>query len=79
MQVRLSLALVVPFCCVDDGLSGYQSTASADFLKKLREPTDNHLPVHARPLGNTVYWMSSVNTPRSTLEQVEAAILAALV
>lgn len=59
-------------------VAGYQSTASADFLARLRHPSDGSIQVHARPLGNTVYWMSSINTSRATLSQVESAILKAL-
>lgn len=55
-----------------------------DFLEKLRYPGptcaefEEHLAVHARPLGNTCYWMSSLNTPRSTLAKIEEAIWEAL-
>lgn len=64
--------------------AGYQSTVSVDFLKRLRYPEvpdagmEEHLAIHARPLGNTCYWMSSLNTPRSTLAKVEEAIWEAL-
>lgn len=55
--------------------TGYQSTASTFLLKQLRHPTSaGTLAIHARPLGNTVYWMSSLTTPPETLREVEQSI-----
>ena len=55
----------------EDG-AGYSSTASIDVLAKLRAATPS---IHARPLGNVVYFMSSFN---SELGDVQRAIEAAM-
>ncbi|GAA5977458.1 hypothetical protein JCM5350_004694 [Sporobolomyces pararoseus] len=61
--------------------SGYTSTASESFLRKLRQlPGKNGLfeGIHARPLGNVVYFMSSLNSDKEMLRAVEESILKAL-
>jgi dethiobiotin synthetase/adenosylmethionine--8-amino-7-oxononanoate aminotransferase len=60
--------------------SGYTSTASESFLKKLRITRQGELfeGIHARPLGNVVYFMSSLNTESEMLRGVEKSILFAL-
>ncbi|KPV73800.1 uncharacterized protein RHOBADRAFT_37661 [Rhodotorula graminis WP1] len=67
--------------------SGYQSTASEAILRQLRfgTPHDDAIAssgasfqIHARPLGNVVYFMSSLNSKPATLRAVEASIKAAL-
>ena len=70
--------------------AGYQSTASEAFLRRLRygpemtpdsaavSPAGMSFNMHARPLGNVVYWMASLNSEPATLRAVEAAILDAL-
>ncbi|KAK4703477.1 bifunctional dethiobiotin synthetase / adenosylmethionine---8-amino-7-oxononanoate aminotransferase, partial [Phenoliferia sp. Uapishka_3] len=70
--------------------AGYQSTASEAFLRRLRygaplipdsptvSPAGSPFNIHARPLGNVVYWMASLNSDPSTLRAIEAAILDAL-
>lgn len=69
--------------------AGYQSTASESLLRRLRygdpltstpSTSPGGLPfnIHARPLGNVVYFMSSLNSHPSTLRAVEAALLSAL-
>ena len=67
--------------------SGYSSTASAAILAQLRDgaPLDPLAPdaspmglpfhIHARPLGNVIYFMSSLNSNASTLRSVEKALL----
>ncbi|POY76212.1 hypothetical protein BMF94_0407 [Rhodotorula taiwanensis] len=72
--------------------SGYQSTASESILRRLRygEPAGSGggtsdssaavepFHIHARPLGNVIYFMSSLNSPDETLRAVEETIWAAL-
>ncbi|GAA5916727.1 hypothetical protein JCM8208_003606 [Rhodotorula glutinis] len=67
--------------------SGYQSTASESILRQLRfgTPHDDAIgpigasfPIHARPLGNVIYFMSSLNSKPATLRAVEASVKAAL-
>lgn len=76
------------------GKGGYTSTASVDLLKKLRfgesakqghpsvptQKEEGKLPynVHARPLGNVIYLMSSLNTPPSVLRTSEEVLFAAI-
>lgn len=72
------------------GQSGYASTAAVDLLAKLRlegtQPSapnqwtgttndgTSHFTIHARPLGNVVYFMCSLNTPKWVREQVESTL-----
>lgn len=59
--------------------SGYTSTASESFLRKLRQTKmESFDGIHARPLGNVVYFMSSLNSDKNVLRQVEESILKAL-
>ncbi|SPO23735.1 related to Adenosylmethionine-8-amino-7-oxononanoate aminotransferase [Ustilago trichophora] len=76
------------------GQGGYTSTASVEVLKKLRfdeslmqgHPSvpvaqeDGKLPynIHARPLGNVIYLMSSLNTPPAVLRRSEELLLKAI-
>ncbi|SJX63145.1 related to Adenosylmethionine-8-amino-7-oxononanoate aminotransferase [Sporisorium reilianum f. sp. reilianum] len=76
------------------GAGGYTSTASVELLKKLRygqsaaqgHPTvpvtgsKEGLPynIHARPLGNVVYLMSSLNTPAKVLRTSEEVLFNAI-
>ncbi|GAA5956676.1 hypothetical protein JCM21900_002334 [Sporobolomyces salmonicolor] len=58
--------------------AGYESTAAESFLRRLREGKDAPFSIHARPLGNVVYFMSSLNSDAETLRKVERSILEAL-
>lgn len=60
--------------------SGYTSTASESFLKDLRSRSKpgSFEGIHARPLGNVVYFMSSLNSDADMLRAVEESILEAL-
>ncbi|GAA5906316.1 uncharacterized protein JCM6883_005512 [Sporobolomyces salmoneus] len=60
--------------------SGYTSTASESFLRRLRTQSKEGLfeGIHARPLGNVVYFMSSLNSDQGMLRAVEKSILEAL-
>lgn len=70
--------------------AGYQSTAAASLLHQLRygAPTTSDsssavpggLPfnIHARPLGNVVYFMTSLTSKPTTLRAVEGSLLSAL-
>ncbi|KAL8287398.1 hypothetical protein RQP46_003256 [Phenoliferia psychrophenolica] len=70
--------------------AGYQSTASEALLRRLRygtpmtpgsaavSPAGMPFNIHARPLGNVVYWMASLNSEPATLRAIEDAILDAL-
>lgn len=89
----MAMGCVLKVSLRDDG-AGYTSTASVDILNKLRygpnalqgHPTvpeahgDATLPfnIHARPLGNVIYLMSSLNTPAPVLRQAETALYAAI-
>ncbi|GAA5876053.1 hypothetical protein JCM8547_003541 [Rhodosporidiobolus lusitaniae] len=59
--------------------SGYTSTASASLLHRLRhDGAEGELKIHARPLGDVVYFMCSLNSPRENLRSVERRIAEAL-
>ena len=59
--------------------SGYTSNASEQFLRNLRQGgSESFEGIHARPLGNVVYFMSSLNSTREILAEVEECILRAL-
>lgn len=69
-----------------DDEAGYESKASDAFLRRLRygapvvpgtadvSPAGQAFNIHARPLGNVVYWMASLNSGAPTLRAVERAI-----
>ena len=63
------------------GAGGYQSTASADVVSHLRSRPENgeSFAIHARPLGNVVYLMSSLNSSPSVLRQAENRLREAIV
>lgn len=66
---------------------GYQSTVAESLLLELRHgpaisaieasasPSGLPFNIHARPLGNVVYFMSSLNSDASTLRSVEKRLL----
>lgn len=71
--------------------SGYTSTASAPLLHRLRHfspthtadeaassPTGAPFGIHARALGDVIYFMSSLNSTSETLRSVERCVLEAL-
>ncbi|BGP19330.1 hypothetical protein JCM10213_006183 [Rhodosporidiobolus nylandii] len=71
--------------------AGYSSTASESVLRRLRyghqphtadeaaaSPTGAPFGIHARPLGNVVYFMSSLNSNKEALRAVERSILEAI-
>ncbi|GAA6063855.1 hypothetical protein JCM10212_000335 [Sporobolomyces blumeae] len=61
--------------------AGYTSTASESFLRRLRSTTSSDLfqgGIHARPLGNVVYFMCSLNSNDQVLREVERCIVEAL-
>ncbi|CAO1625827.1 unnamed protein product [Sympodiomycopsis kandeliae] len=64
----LSISLKDP-----SGQSGYASTAAVDLLAKLKEHGvgNGEFKVHARPLGNVVYFMCSLNTPLEVREKIQ--------
>ncbi|KAM0750577.1 PLP-dependent transferase [Meredithblackwellia eburnea MCA 4105] len=85
--MAIGTVLAIHFLASDG--SGYESTASEDFLKRLRygtpfegqvgvSPAGASWNAHARPLGNVVYWMASLNTGEGTRRALEGAILEAL-
>ncbi|UZJ55918.1 hypothetical protein CBS101457_005238 [Exobasidium rhododendri] len=61
-----------------EGTGGYSSTASVDLLKVLRNSPDGPFTIHARPLGNVVYFMCSLNTPADVRRKTEKALHSAL-
>lgn len=59
---------------VADG--GYASGAAANAIARLRaHRKGNDFDVHARPLGNVVYFMCSLNTPQEHLRSIEQSLL----
>ena len=60
------------------GSGGYSSTASVDVLHKLRTAPEGPFAIHARPLGNVIYFMCSLNTPQDVRRKTESALLSAL-
>ena len=65
------------------GAGGYSSTASVELLDKLRSSSQKDasglsFSIHARPLGNVVYLMSSLTTAEATLREVERMFREAL-
>ncbi|PWN32098.1 PLP-dependent transferase [Meira miltonrushii] len=62
------------------GEKGYSSSAAVDILQHLRTTQDTGLGkhvsfnIHARPLGNVVYVMCSLNTPTDVLRETESAL-----
>ncbi|GAA6010485.1 hypothetical protein JCM11491_006961 [Sporobolomyces phaffii] len=61
--------------------AGYTSTAAESFLAHLRtsaSASGEFSGIHARPLGNVVYFMSSLNSDPATLRAVEHCIVQAL-
>lgn len=60
------------------GSRGYSSTASVDVLQKLRLAPDGPFAIHARPLGNVIYFMCSLNTPEDVRRKTEFALISAL-
>ncbi|WAQ88313.1 hypothetical protein PtA15_9A440 [Puccinia triticina] len=62
---------------------GYTSCAAKNFLSRLQSSQlsgDQHIPfgLHARPLGNVAYFISSLNTPSDTLKAIQSAIVKSL-
>ncbi|KAE8226373.1 hypothetical protein CF319_g1042 [Tilletia indica] len=83
----MTLGCVLVVELVDEN-GGYASSAATDILRTLRtQPVKDiigtttegdHFRVHARPLGNVLYFMSSLNSPAETLRSTEKALLALL-
>ncbi|KAH7341703.1 PLP-dependent transferase [Rhizoctonia solani] len=60
---------------------GYQATIAQDFITSVQKQLSANggkYGLHARTLGDVVYFMSSLNTGRDTLKTIEQAVLAAL-
>ncbi|GAA5933811.1 uncharacterized protein JCM15063_000474 [Sporobolomyces koalae] len=79
-RIAGSLALgTVMILHLETESQGYTSTAAESFLRKLRQSrSDQFEGIHARPLGNVVYFMSSLNSKPDMLRSVEQSILNAL-
>ncbi|CAD6890106.1 unnamed protein product [Tilletia controversa] len=83
----MTLGTVLVVELVDEN-GGYASSAATDILRTLRtQPVKDiigstteadHFRIHARPLGNVLYFMSSLNSPAETLRSTEKALLALL-
>lgn len=72
--------------------SGYQASSSQAFLEGVKsalstltlradeesEYVNNPMGLHFRPLGNVAYLMTSLDTPRSTIQTLQRAILHSL-
>lgn len=68
------------------GVIGYASTSAQTLLEAIRghgtrDPFATHggqFGIHFRTLGNVAYFMTSLNTPLSTIKSVEDRIWAAV-
>ncbi|PWN39503.1 PLP-dependent transferase [Ceraceosorus guamensis] len=86
----MALGCVLALSIRDDAGSGsgYTSTASVDIVSKLRSARARlggggsgggvTFDIHARPLGNVVYLMCSLNTPELVRREAENALIGAL-
>ncbi|CAE6379668.1 unnamed protein product [Rhizoctonia solani] len=81
-HVEQTMALGTVFAMTLRGAEGgYQATIAQDFIGSVQKQLSNKggdYGLHARTLGDVVYFMSSLNTRRDTLEVIERAVLAAL-
>ncbi|CAE7095647.1 unnamed protein product [Rhizoctonia solani] len=81
-RVEQTMALGTVFAMTLRGANGgYQATIAQDFITVVQNQlatNDGEYGLHARTLGDVVYFMSSLNTRRDTLEAIEKAVLAAL-
>ncbi|KAF8753375.1 PLP-dependent transferase [Rhizoctonia solani] len=81
-RVEQVMALGTVFAMTLRGAEGgYQATIAQDFISLIQNQlsTDSgDYGLHARTLGDVVYFMSSLNTRRETLSVIEKAVLVAL-
>lgn len=63
-----------PFLCGSNALQGYASHSAEQTLLPLREIQDTE-SVNFRTLGNVAYFMTSLNTPPSTVHKIEQRLL----
>ncbi|KAG8733052.1 hypothetical protein FRC11_008995 [Ceratobasidium sp. 423] len=81
-KVEQTMALGTVFAMtLRDAKGGYQATIAQDFIASVQKQLSangGEYGLHARTLGDVVYFMSSLNTKRGTLGVVERAVLAAL-
>ncbi|KEP52269.1 adenosylmethionine-8-amino-7-oxononanoate aminotransferase [Rhizoctonia solani 123E] len=81
-RVEQTMALGTVFAMTLRGAEGgYQATIAQDFITLVRNQLSSNngeYDLHARTLGDVVYFMSSLNTRRDTLQAIEKAVLAAL-
>ncbi|KAI9617657.1 hypothetical protein H4Q26_012960 [Puccinia striiformis f. sp. tritici PST-130] len=81
VEAPMTLGTVLAIYLKDRANSpGYTSCAAKEFLSRLQSSQlngDEEIPMglHARPLGNVAYLISSLNTPSETLEVIQSAIL----
>lgn len=62
-------------------IEGYTSNVAVEVLDKVKAALRRENPssdLHARTLGNILYLMASLDTPRHTLTTLENALLEAL-
>jgi dethiobiotin synthetase/adenosylmethionine--8-amino-7-oxononanoate aminotransferase len=81
MQVMSILSFWLFRLLMGLGGAGYASHSAQTLLQSLRLPLDDGstsaapggapFGVHYRTLGNVAYFMSSLNTPRATIEALE--------
>ncbi|KAJ1307604.1 hypothetical protein OPQ81_001699 [Rhizoctonia solani] len=81
-RVEQTMALGTVFAMTLRGAEGgYQATTAQDLIDSVQEKLSangGEYGLHARTLGDVVYFMGSLNTRRDMLEVVEKAVLAAL-
>ncbi|CAE6349399.1 unnamed protein product [Rhizoctonia solani] len=81
-RVEQTMALGTVFAMTLRGAEGgYQSTIAQDFIGSVQKhllANGEDCSLHARTLGDVVYFMSSLNTRRATLEVIERAVVGAL-
>ncbi|CAE6460248.1 unnamed protein product [Rhizoctonia solani] len=81
-RVKQTMALGTVFAMTLRGAEGgYEATIAQNFVTLVQNQLSiggGEYILHARTLGDVVYFMSSLNTKRDTLEVIEEAVLAAL-
>lgn len=77
--LALGCVLAIELVVGDGGAGGYSSQAAAGVLAQLRHgASGDGLAIHARPLGNVLYLMASLNSKAETLRSVEGQLQQAL-
>lgn len=77
--MTLGTVLAIHLAPLSSSTTGYTSNRSASFLTALREGSGNgendEIKIHARPLGDIIYFMTSLNTTREVIGRVEGRLI----